>query len=268
MTCAIVSSGALDMADPAALGAEEAHHLRDVLRVRRGERLLLTDGEGRVREASVRDVSRAGVSLCDFEPIRTLPRPTARATLLVCIAKPSRMDWLLEKACELGAERIVPVLSERVVARQKPGETPDRWRRILDSALRQCGGGWATALAPVSSWSDALSEIQGIDGPTFVGSLAPGALPLGDAIADHATHLASGGRCGWLVGPEGDFSPRELESVLALPSAVPVTLGTRVLRVETAAVCGLSAILSASLTSVGGIAAATAATAATARTSK
>lgn len=251
MTCAIVSPGALVAADPHCLSDEESHHLRDVLRVRRGDALRLTDGLGRVRGARVADVSRSVVSLEDFGPIQTLPRPAARATLFACIAKGARMDWLLEKACELGAERVVPVLSSRVVARQAPGETPERWRRILDAALRQCGGGWATDLAPVADWSGALDRMRALGGPVFVGSLAPGARRFGDALLAHRVHLVGGGPCGWLVGPEGDLSPEELASALAVPNAVPVSLGARVLRVETAAVCGLSAILAAALSSTG-----------------
>ena len=175
-----------------------------------------------------------------------LPPPPARVTLFQCIAKPARMDWLLEKAVELGVSRISPILSARVVARVRPGETPDRWRRILDAALCQCGGGWATELAPAVDWSGALAAMSALGGPVFVGSLAPGAQPVGDALLARREALRSG-PVGWLVGPEGDFAPEELASALALPNAVPVTLGPNVLRVETAALCGVSATLALAL---------------------
>lgn len=246
MHCAIVSTEALDAAAPEPLSREEAHHLRDVLRAKPGDAVVLCDGTGRTRVAVVGELSRHGVAFRDFGPVITQPPPPARITLFACIAKPARMDWLLEKACELGVEKIVPVLSERVVARQAPGEVPARWLRILDSALRQSGGGLATALAPVATWNEALAMAADLGGPLFVGSLAPGAIALGEALLARRDALRTS-RTGWLVGPEGDFSPNELAGALALPCAVPVTLGTRVLRVETAAVCGISAMLALSL---------------------
>ena len=230
----------------AALEADEAHHLRDVLRARVGDEVRLLDGHGSARAARVAALSRREAVVERLGGVLALPPPPARVTLFQCVAKPARMDWLLEKAAELGVERVVPVLSARAVARLRPGETPGRWRRILDAALCQCGGGRATDLAPVADWPGALARMEALGGPVFVGSLAPGARPLGDALLERRGEIRSG-PVGWLVGPEGDFAPEELASALALPRAVPVTLGPNVLRVETAALCGVSATLALAL---------------------
>ncbi|MBR1837644.1 MAG: 16S rRNA (uracil(1498)-N(3))-methyltransferase [Kiritimatiellae bacterium] len=237
-----VSPAALENAVPDALGRDDERHLRDVLRIRPGEKIRLSDGRGRIREAEVAEVSRRSVALGPFGPLVELAPPPSRAVLFACVAKPARMDWLLEKACELGAAKIVPVLSSRVVSKHAPGETPQRWLRIVDSAFCQSGGGWATRLAPCTPWKDALAAAAALGGPVFAGSLAPGAEPLGDALLARREALRSG-PVGWFVGPEGDFSPEELAELSAVPGVVPVSLGPRVLRVETAAACGLSTIL-------------------------
>ena len=242
----LVATEFLSAPGAAPLGEAEAHHLRDVLRARPGEALRLVDGRGAARAARVAALSRRSAEVERLGGVLALPPPPARVTLFQCIAKPARMDWLLEKAVELGVSRIVPILSARVVARVRPGETPDRWRRILDAALCQCGGGWATGLAPAVDWPGALAQMNELGGPLFVGSLAPGAQPVGDALLARRDALRSG-PVGWLVGPEGDFAPEELASALALPNAVPVTLGPNVLRVETAALCGVSATLALAL---------------------
>ena len=246
MHCAIVPTALLTGTGLVALGEAESHHLRDVLRARPGDAVRLVDGRGSAREAAVAAVTRREVSVELRGGVLTPPPPAARVTLFQCVAKPARMDWLLEKAAELGAARIVPILSARTVARLRPGETPERWRRILDAALCQCNAAWGTELEPAVDWPGALERMRALGGPLFVGSLAPGALPMGEALLARRDALRAG-PVGWLVGPEGDFAPDELASALALPGAVPVTLGNRVLRVETAAVFGLSSLLSLAL---------------------
>lgn len=236
------------LADPAAgvLPAAAAHHLRDVLRARPGDAVRLVDGAGTARAARVAAASRGGVALeAAGEPEREAP-PAAEIVIFQCVAKPARMDWLLEKAVETGVSRLVPVVSSRAVSRVAPGETPDRWRRILDSALCQCGAAWGTALAPAASWSSALAEMAALDGPVFVGSLAPDAAPAGDALLERRDALRSG-PVGWAIGPEGDFSPEEAADLAALPNAVPVSFGPRILRVETAAVFAVSATMALAL---------------------
>lgn len=244
MTTALVPTETLSGPGPIALESDAAHHLRDVLRIRPGEAVRLVDGFGHARGCTVESVDKRAVRLAFSGETETLPPPPAEITLFQCVAKPARMDWLLEKIVEVGVARIVPILSERVVAHVKKGETPDRWGRILEAGLCQCGGAHATALAPAVDWAGALDAMRALDAPVFVGSLAPGAIPLLAALRDRIPQSAARPvRLGWLVGPEGDFSPDELASALALPNAVPVTLGARVLRVETATLYGCSAML-------------------------
>ena len=113
MHCAIVPTALLSGTGLVALGEAESHHLRDVLRARPGDAVRLVDGRGSAREAAVAAVTRREVSVELRGGVLTPPPPAARVTLFQCVAKPARMDWLLEKAAELGAARIVPILSAR-----------------------------------------------------------------------------------------------------------------------------------------------------------
>ncbi|MDD4102567.1 MAG: RsmE family RNA methyltransferase, partial [Kiritimatiellae bacterium] len=161
-------------------------------------------------------------------------------TLFACISKGSRMDWTVEKAVELGADRIVPVISERTVVRLDATEGTAkavRWMRVAEEAARQCQAAWLPdVLAPVTLF-DSLPLARAA-APLFVAALTPEAIPLRQALercAEPPPHV------GWFVGPEGDFTPAELQALVDA-GAVPVSLGRHVLRTETACLYGLSAL--------------------------
>ncbi|MCL1857008.1 MAG: 16S rRNA (uracil(1498)-N(3))-methyltransferase, partial [Kiritimatiellaeota bacterium] len=219
-----------------------AHHLRTVLRVKAGEALTLLDGEGRRREVRVTDVARHCVATEGAGEVEAVPPETPRLRLFQCIAKGTRMEWLVEKAAELGVAELVPVLSRRVVIRLAEGESVERWQRIADGALEQSGGAWRMRVAPVISFERALADGMGQHpfslsafqpSVKLYGSLSPGARPLGDCLPPSPPLSID-----WWVGPEGDFTPDE-EAALAASGALPVSLGTRILRTETAALAGI-----------------------------
>ncbi|MGN0845407.1 MAG: RsmE family RNA methyltransferase [Kiritimatiellia bacterium] len=225
------------------LQAEAAHHLRDVLRAKRGDAVRLVNGNGLARDAHVSSLSHREVLLEPDGTILELPPPPAFITLFQCVAKPSRMDWLLEKVAELGAAQLRPVLSARTVAHLKKGDRPERWQRILDAALCQCNAAWETALEPAVDWKQTIELMRDFPGPVFVGAIAPNAAPIAQALQNKP--VPYGSKAALLIGPEGDFSPDELAEAIALPNAIPVSLGNRILRVETAAVYALANLLAA-----------------------
>ena len=242
MHCIVVPNEYLLNPDARPLGPDAAHHLRDVMRARPGDEVSLVDGRGARRTARVSGASRSEIRLEGVGGVETEPRPSPQITLFQCVAKPSRMDWLLEKAVETGVFRIVPVVSSRVVSRIAPGERPVRWQRIVDAALGQCGSAWGPELAPAVSWAEAMERIAAFPGFVFAGALSEGAPPVARAMAEKfggagaAENVDGELPVGWAIGPEGDFSPEELRQAAALPNVVPVSLGPRILRVETAAV--------------------------------
>ncbi len=239
---ALVSTEEIMDEAPVRLGADDSRQMRSVLRVTIGDETCLLDGHGHKRFATVADVGKAGVVCAMRGSVATLPRPSVNITLFQCVAKPVRMDWLIEKAVELGVSMIVPIVSSRSVVRIAAGEKQDRWQRIAESALRQCGGGWLPEIESPIRWDAALGKMQHFEGSIFIGVLSGNTRALGDVLMEMRV-AGSQKNIGWLIGPEGDFSPEELASALSVPCAVPVSLGPQVLRVETAALYGVSATM-------------------------
>ena len=153
------------------------------------------------------------------------------------------MDLAIEKSTELGAASIVPIMAEHCVA-QVGSESVDkkvaRWSRIATSAAKQCGTPWLPEIhAPIVLAT--LCERVRAGVWLALGSLAEGCMPLKTAL--HPRTDMTPRNVGLAIGPEGDFSPVEMEQLLSA-GAVPVSFGRSVLRAETAALFGLSVIMS------------------------
>ncbi|MFT4656132.1 MAG: 16S rRNA (uracil1498-N3)-methyltransferase [Candidatus Aldehydirespiratoraceae bacterium] len=197
--------------DEITLDDEIGHHLARVLRLRDGEPVSVTDGAGRWR---MTDFSSIGplVVLTASSAVTTEP-PPSRFTLATAIPKGDRVDWLVQKTVELGADRIILLHAERSTVRWKPERAAKqivRLQRIADEATRQSRRVWRTEVAGPAPASDVLG------GATI-------AEPGGDAIRGDEAMIA--------VGPEGGWSADELER-----SARSVRVGGNILRIETAAV--------------------------------
>lgn len=240
MHIAIATSEQLLGEEVFTLDAAESRHLASVLRVVPGDALVLLDGCGHRREAIVVAVAKCGVSCRPRGAVVTLPRPAVEITLFQCVAKPNRMDWLVEKAAELGVARLTPIVSARAVARPASGEKSERWQRIAESALRQSSSGWRMQVDAPVNWADALRAMQAFEGRLLVGALTGATQDLGKLLLSWQ-ETGFRGSVGWLIGPEGDFAPDELESALRDARAIPVTFGAQVLRVETAALYAVAA---------------------------
>jgi 16S rRNA (uracil1498-N3)-methyltransferase len=228
------------LAETCSLGREAARHLQTVLRVRPGDPVMLFDGRGRTRAATVSAADRCGLTLTAAGPALDHPRPACALSLFACVSKGARMDWTVEKATELGATRIVPVISARTVSR--PSDAA-RWVRIAEEAARQCGAAWLPEV-PAPLLFDTALALATQTVPLFVAALTPEPRPLRDALA---AYPAPPPTAGGFVGPEGDFTPAEL-AALADAGATPVSLGPQVLRAETACLYGLCALSCAWLT--------------------
>lgn len=216
---------------------DAAHHLGAVLRVRQGEAVRLLDGNGRQQDATVAEVTKREVRLTASGSVRTLPRGEPAVTLFQCVAKASHMEWLVEKAVELGAEELVPVLSRNCVSRPAVGEVVARWERIASAALEQCGGAWRLRIAPVHTWAQALERARAFDGPVLTAALPPGTPPIREALSA----VAPAPRYALFVGPEGDFADFELDELREAGSRF-VGLGPTVLRTDTATVAALACL--------------------------
>jgi 16S rRNA (uracil1498-N3)-methyltransferase len=221
------------------LDSSESHHCSSVLRHKAGDRIAVFDGAGREAIAVVQEISRKGARL-SLGPQTHSVHPSVRLHLAQAVPKGKNMDLILQKAVELGAARITPLLSERTVVDLKPEDSErkaGRWKEVVMEACKQCGQNHLPEVAQPSNIQDFLQETTGAP-LRLIGSLQPDAIPLREAIA-------AGCREGIpseaiiMVGPEGDFTPVELAAAKSA-GYLPVSLGPIVLRSETAAIFCLS----------------------------
>jgi len=221
-------------ADRVRFDADEAHHLRRVLRLRPGAIVDATDGTGRlytVRLVALEVEGGWGAIEARAEPERESP---CAITLAQAILKGDRMSWLVQKATELGVARIVPMETARVVARPATGGATRhaRWERIAREAVKQCGRVVVPAIDRPRAFGEVVGEIVGHDAAWVCWEGG------GQALAATAAEAGSPARLLLLVGPEGGFTVEEVGAAEAAGARL-VSLGPRILRAESA---GLAAV--------------------------
>jgi 16S rRNA (uracil1498-N3)-methyltransferase len=207
------------------LPAGAARHVQ-VLRLQPGDSITLFNGEGGEFAATVTRMGRSDVEV-SVGPHAAVEREASRAVhVLAGITANERMDWLVEKATELGVASITPLVAERSVLKLK-GERADKkrahWQGIAVAAAEQCGRNRVPAVHPAVTLAEWLK--QAAVGERWVLSLSEGTRPVPVGAGGTAVTLLS--------GPEGGLSPAEEAAALAAGFS-PVTLGPRVLRAETA----------------------------------
>ena len=222
------------LTDPALTG-DEARHLSQVLRTKVGETITVFDGNGRRAAAEVLGVSRDRVPL-RIGKILPSRAPLPAITLAQAIPKGKNMDLIVQKSVELGIAAIQPLVTRFTVVQPGEGKS-DKWRRNALEACKQCGQDTLPRIAdplPFDRWISSQATAPGLK---LIASLAPGALPLRETLRQHPNTTAAT----LLVGPEGDFSAEETTAAIAA-GFLAVSLGSIVLRVETATIFCLSAL--------------------------
>jgi len=223
------------------LEGREAHHALHVLRLRSGETVTVLDGVGREFQCEVENPTRQAVSLT-VRAQQFVPPPPCRITLIQALPKGKIMDAIIQKAVELGAQRVVPILSERVISQLDEDGAEgkrEKWRQVAIEAIKQSGAAWLPVVDPPVSVEQFLTRREPFD-LSLVGSLQPERRHPRACLEEfRAAHGRPPQSAGVWVGPEGDFTPAELAAILAA-GAKPISLGRLVLRVETAAIYGLA----------------------------
>lgn len=229
--------------DSPALRGGEAHHAGHVLRLAKGDKVVLFNGRG--RELTAQIVSRDGgqISLRKLHEAQTPPL-RCRITLGQAIPKGKNMDLIVQKAVEIGAAEIAPILSDRTVVRLDEESTASKqakWQTVAIEAAKQCGQNWLPQVQPPRSLAQFFQEHGRFD-LKLIGSLQSDAVHLKKILAEYsAEHGDRPASVLMLVGPEGDFTPAEL-SLARSQGCRPITLGPIVLRVETASIYCLSVL--------------------------
>jgi 16S rRNA (uracil1498-N3)-methyltransferase len=223
------------------LAEREAHHALHVLRLQRGDALTVLDGAGRALLCEVADAAKNSLTVAVREVTLT-PAPPCPLTLLVAVPKGKIIEDIIQKSVELGVQRIIPLLTDRVVTQLDPAGAETRrekWQQVAIEAIKQCGAAWLPRVAAPQTIQTALAREQPIELP-LVGSLqTPRRHPREWLLEFQQQHSRLPHSAGVWIGPEGDFTPAELHTIAAA-GARPVTLGPLTLRVETAAIYCLS----------------------------
>ena len=229
--------------DTLGLSGSEAHHARNVLRMKRGDRAVLFNGRGREITAEIVDLDEDEVRLRKLHETETPPL-RCRITLGQAIPKGKNMDLIVQKAVEIGAAEIAPLISERTIVDLGPKEAEQKrakWQQIAIEAAKQCGQNWLPQLHAPRKLKDFFSQAGGFD-LRLIGSLQSDAIHPKKILADYTDEHRDWPRnVLMLVGPEGDFTPAEL-ALAKTNGCLPITLGPIILRVETAAIYCLSVL--------------------------
>jgi 16S rRNA (uracil1498-N3)-methyltransferase len=225
--------GALAVDSEVELSEAAARHLGQVLRIRSGEGVVLFNGEGGEYEARVTAVERRRVCVHVGRHAAVERESALRITLAQCVSKGDRMDYTVQKAVELGAAAIVPLLSTRSVVRvdsERWEKKLDHWNGVITNACEQAGRTRIPRLEPVRRLDSWLAAAP----PGLSLVLVPGG-------AHTLKTLKPAAEVTFLAGPEGGLAEDEIAQAVRA-GFTPVGLGPRILRTETAGVAALAAL--------------------------
>ena len=217
----------------------DVNHIRNVLRMKPGDRVVVSDGAERDHYCVLLALEKDRVT-ARAEADAAGAELSARITLFQGLPKGDKMDLVVQKAVELGAARIVPVEMVRSVVRldeKKKKARQARWQAVAEAAAKQCGRSRMPEVAPVTDLAGALAQCKGTR-ILLPYENASGMRSLREALEA----LRPGADTAVFIGPEGGFEPREVEAAEAA-GAVTVSLGRRILRTETAGLVMLSACM-------------------------
>lgn len=235
-----VSQDAIDN-NSISIDGEDAIHISRVLRLKCGEAIIICDTEGKEYECTIRAIDRNNVRCSIIEKRDVTSEPPFKVHLYQGIPKAAKMDLIIQKCTELGIAEVVPVDTERVVVKLENEKEFSgkiaRWQRIAEEAAKQSNRGRIPLVSNPISLCEAIDRIKKYD-------LA--IMPYEKEVSTSLKHILRGKNniknIGFFIGPEGGFS--EQEARIAQENGImPVTLGPRTLRTETAGFVCLSIIM-------------------------
>jgi 16S rRNA (uracil1498-N3)-methyltransferase len=222
------------------LGKEHLRYVKSVLRMKKGDTLTLFDGTGWEYETVITRISADGIA-ADIVHKRCAPEESLRVTLIQSMPKANKMDFIVQKATELGAHRIIPFQSSRSVPRLSPEKAASRitrWQSIAVEAARQCGRADVPEISGMVSFEEAIS-LAGQDALKLIFWEEESKRGVKQALRD--PQHADVRNLTVIIGPEGGFTKEEVADASG-KGFISVSLGKQVLKVETAVVTILSII--------------------------
>ena len=223
------------------ISGNDVSHIRNVLRMKQNDKILVSNGQDKDFYCSIESISedeiRARILDVDFEGTEL----NSKLYLFQGLPKGDKMELIIQKAVELGVYEIIPVRTKRVIVKldeKKESKKIARWQQIAEGGAKQSGRGIIPEVKPVMGFSEALSYANNLDGVLIPYEKAEGINKTREII-----HGLKGKKSvGIFIGPEGGFDEQEVEQAMAC-GALPVTLGRRILRTETAGLTMLSVLM-------------------------
>lgn len=230
----------LPMTDLISITGTDARYISNVLRMKKGETLIIMDGKGHLFESTIERLNYKEVKVKVNKSIPPPPSSPIKISLGQALIKSQAMDYLIQKTTELGIHSIRLFYSERTVIKLKPGRLRnkmDRWTEIMKSACRQCGRALLPALDPPLPFEEIIKNVPGENTLKILLWENEDKSDLKKALRS----LSPVPRVLTLVGPEGGFTENEIN--LARDAGFQIiSLGPRILRAETAAVSLISIV--------------------------
>jgi 16S rRNA (uracil1498-N3)-methyltransferase len=227
-----------------ALRGSEGHHAHNVLRMQAGDKLVIFNGKGRELTAEIASVADHEIRLRKLHESETTPL-RCRIVLGQAIPKGKNMELIVQKAVEIGAAEIAPIVSDRTIVHldsENASQKQAKWQQIAIEAAKQCGQNWLPRVQQPKKLAEFFSAPEPAFDLRLIGSLQPDAQYLKTILETYSSERGDRPRSVlMLVGPEGDFTPAEL-ALAHRHGCQPITLGPIVLRVETAAIYCLSVL--------------------------
>jgi 16S rRNA (uracil1498-N3)-methyltransferase len=218
------------------LPREAAHHAHRVLRLRANDPVQVFDGKGNAFDARIDEIGSKRVVLHELQTCITEADSPLRIALAQAMCSSEKMDWVVQKATELGAAEIQPVQTQRSVAKlttERAEKRTAHWRSVAIAACEQCGRNVLPQIHAPQEFSAWMAEMRSMAATKFI--LQPeGSTALHKQPSPQGSVIL-------LIGPEGGFSEDEVK-MAHLAGFVPIRLGKRILRTETAAMAGIAAL--------------------------
>lgn len=220
---------------------DDVNHIRNVLRMSLGEKLVVSCGKGVDYECEIAEFRDTEILLTVCRETPAVTELPVAITLFQALPKKDKMEFVIQKAIELGAAQIVPVKTRRCVVKldaKKEEKKLSRWQAIAEAAAKQSGRGKIPQILPVQTLSQALGMAEEMDTVLIPYELCEDM----QSSVEVMKKAAGKNSIGIFIGPEGGFERGEVEEAIA-QGAIPISLGKRILRTETAGMATLSVLM-------------------------
>ncbi len=222
------------------LTGTDVNHIRNVLRMHTGEEILISNGQGTDYHCRLGNIDETSVTASIMWRLDGNAELPVTITLFQGLPKGDKLEFIIQKCVELGAARIVPVRTRRTIVKldaKKEQAKRKRWMGISESAAKQSGRGIVPEIGQVTDFSEAVKEARSMDVCLIPYELAKGI----EHTREVCTAIKLGQSVGIFIGPEGGFEEEEVSMAIEA-GAIPLTLGKRILRTETAGMALISVL--------------------------